>query len=132
MKQVLMALTLAAVSACGIANNGTTAHLSSSSQSLAGKAFCRSVVSNGGFGQPAGVREHCLTFVNKAQVIDNANTFFGNPPQTGTYLLQGLTLVTEFVSPAGEEEKHIYSLSSDGKKLTSLEGQVLTLTKATR
>lgn len=128
MKQVFLTLTLAALSACGISNTGTTSSLTANPTNLADKSFCRSVQTDGSFGQPVGVRQHCLTFINGVQVTDNANTFFGNPPQTGTYLLQGLTLVTEFVTRSGVEEKNIYSLSSDGKKLTSVDGKrVLTL-----
>ncbi len=55
---------------------------------LDGKKFCRSVTSGGMMGQPAGTRLHCISFKG-GRATDNANTFFGNPPQTFTYALNG-------------------------------------------
>ena len=51
---------------------------------LDGQKYCRSVSTGGMFGQPEGVRNHCVSF-KQGQATDNANTFFGNPPETFTY-----------------------------------------------
>lgn len=125
MKQLILALSIAALSACGAGNSTSNAELSSAvSPTLAGKSYCRTVVSNGEFGQPRGKRQHCLTFVNATKVVDNSPTFFGNPPKTGVYLLEGHTLVVSFNN---EQDKDVYSLSVDNKTITNLEGRVLTL-----
>ena len=51
---------------------------------LDGKTFCRTVKTDGFFGQPRGSRQHCVSFA-KDMMTDNANTFFGNPPETLDY-----------------------------------------------
>lgn len=53
---------------------------------LDGKSYCRTIVSNGDFGQPKGSRKHCLSFSN-GYAKDTANTFFGNPPEMMPYEL---------------------------------------------
>jgi hypothetical protein len=47
---------------------------------LDGMEFCREIKTDGSFGQPAGVRSHCVSF-DKDIMTDYANTFFGNPPE---------------------------------------------------
>ncbi|MCX6124995.1 MAG: hypothetical protein NTV34_09650 [Proteobacteria bacterium] len=127
MKNFLLAIALVSVTACGVSDVQSSTSATPSS-SLAKKSFCRNVETGGMFGQPKGVREHCIQFIDDVKVTDNANTFFGNPPQTGVYFLDGHTLVTQFVT-RGQEEKNLYSLSPDGRTLKSIEGIVLTLTK---
>ncbi len=96
--------------------------LKSAKKSLAKKEFCRIVETGGILGQPRGKGEHCVKFLDAREVVDNANTFFGNPPQRGTYSLEGKTITLNF------EDKKIYVLSSDGLSISDLEGkQVLTL-----
>lgn len=125
MKQWILALSVATLSACGAQNTTSTTELSSAvAPILEGKSYCRTVISNGEFGQPRGKRQHCLTFVDAVNVIDNSPTFFGNPPQTGVYFLEDHTLLTSFNN---EQEKDVYSLSRDNKTLTSVGGLVLTL-----
>ena len=51
-----------------------------------GYSYCRKV----------GEREHCLTFED-GQMSDNANTFFGNPPETKAYQL----IDTDILDAAG-------------------------------
>lgn len=53
---------------------------------LDGKNFCREVKTDGSFGQPRGVRNHCVSF-NENVMTDNANTFFGNLPESVRYVL---------------------------------------------
>lgn len=50
------------------------------SESLEGRKFCREVkVSAGLFGQPAGLRQHCVEFKD-GKIFDNKNKIFGNSP----------------------------------------------------
>lgn len=58
---------------------------------LDGSKYCRQVRTDGTFGQPAGIRRHCLSF-ESGRVTDNANTFFGNPPEETPYTLKGNTV----------------------------------------
>lgn len=62
------------------------------SNKIDGKAFCRTVVSDGMFGQPQGERQHCIRFANGI-AIDEADTFFGNPPEHAPYTLKGRILI---------------------------------------
>lgn len=55
---------------------------------LDGLTFCRQVKSGGMFGQPSGIRNHCVSF-GKDLAKDNANTFFGNPPEIFSYRVEG-------------------------------------------
>ena len=57
-------------------------------QELKGSEYCRTVYSEGYFGQPVGEREHCVTFYEN-DLMDDANTFFGRPPETFQYQVQG-------------------------------------------
>lgn len=102
--------------------------------SLAGKNFCREVETDGLFGQPQGKSEHCLSFHDAKSVTDNANTFFGNPPQSGTYEIKGNAVIITMVRQApgsdifgGDKYESIYTLSDDGKTLSNKVGQVLKL-----
>ena len=63
-----------------------TSAISAQAGELDGKTFCRTVVSDGSFGQPRGEREHCVVF-EEDSMTDTANTFFGNPPETIAYVL---------------------------------------------
>lgn len=57
------------------------------------KTYCRSVQTGGLFGQPVGVRQHCVS-INQNSLTDNASTFFGNPPETLPYqIVDGKILV---------------------------------------
>lgn len=83
MKSVILALgmTLASVSS-----------FAGSVGSLDGKSFCRTVISDGYFGQPKGERQHCISFKNGV-ATDNSNTFFGNPPKRFPYATRGLQVM---------------------------------------
>lgn len=65
---------------------------SSFSGELDGMKFCRSILSDGMFGQPPGIRLHCLSFGDD-KVSDNANTFFGNPPEVFSYIIQDQKII---------------------------------------
>jgi hypothetical protein len=54
---------------------------------LDGTTFCRKVESDGMFGQHRSVRQHCVSF-SLGKMTDNANTFFGNPPETLPYHIE--------------------------------------------
>jgi hypothetical protein len=84
---------------------------------LAGKSFCRKVKSDGQMGQPKGTRSHCIEFIDGSTVVDDGNTFFGNPPQTGTYTISGLTIRLNLMGPQGSEEK-TFQLSKNGKSIS--------------
>lgn len=56
-------------------------------EALDGKKFCRTVERGGMFGQPRGSAEHCVSF-SGGHMHDNANTFFGNPPETKPYKVE--------------------------------------------
>jgi hypothetical protein len=74
------------------------------------------VETGGMFGQPAGKREHCIKFLEGKKVEDNADTFFGNPPENGTYTLVGKSITLHF------ENNVLYELSSDGTRISSVKG----------
>lgn len=82
---------------------------------LDGRSYCRTVNSNGEFGQPAGPRKHCLVFANGG-AIDYANTFFGNPPDYNPYTVEGDKVVFG---------TSIYILSPRKTKLTTVKGPTI-------
>ena len=129
MKQLFLALTLAALSACGTPSAESTILAGVSSLNVAGKTFCRTVERDGSMGQPKGSALQCVTFKNSFQVVDNSSSFFGNPPEHGTYIQQGRTITVQLIGRTGApREKVLYSLSKDGIALTDLDGsRVLTL-----
>ena len=55
--------------------------------SLDGKSFTRTVVSEGHFGQPKGNRSHTVSF-RDGYMEDTASCFFGCPPKTKVYQLR--------------------------------------------
>ena len=69
---------LALFSACSTFATGKT------DTYLEGKTYCRTVKTDGTFGQPKGTRQHCVSF-NDGLMRNNANTFFGNPPSRSPY-----------------------------------------------
>ncbi len=128
MKKLVFAVILASLTACGAEENhsapASSQYEPASDNILAGKIFSRKVTTSGSFGQPSSVREHVIKFSpDGVHVTDNANTFFGNPPSTGTYRLKSnvirITAEQGFVST--------YFLTKDGKTIHNGEGQTLTL-----
>lgn len=114
MKMMIFAATALLISASAFAQTGA----------LDGKAYCRTVVSEGHFGQPKGERLHCIKFY-KGYASDDSNTFFGNPPEFNAYQVSGEKVTFS---------KYEYSLSADGTTLISVKGStvagtVLTLKK---
>jgi hypothetical protein len=61
---------------------------SATEATLDGSRYCRTIQRNGMFGQPSGPAKHCVSFKD-GKMTDNANTFFGNPPETKAYRLKG-------------------------------------------
>ncbi|HEY8269591.1 MAG TPA: hypothetical protein VIG33_01780 [Pseudobdellovibrionaceae bacterium] len=59
---------------------------------LDGMTFCRKVETGGMFGQPKGTREHCVSFKEDV-MTDNANTFFGNPPECFSYTIENSKII---------------------------------------
>ncbi len=82
---------------------------------LDGRAYCRTVASGGMFGQPKGERKHCVSFA-KGIATDNANTFFGNHPESAPYQ------VSENKVSFGFSE---YVISADGTYLATIKGSAL-------
>lgn len=131
MKQYVFCGLLTFLGACGSLQNDKQTSVKenpdNSSLNLAGKSFCRSVTSDGSFGQVAGERQHCITFSDKNQVTDDGSTFFGNAPEQGTYSAENNSKITLTLKSVTEETyKLIYTLSEDGKILTG-ESHVLNL-----
>ena len=58
-----------------------------------GNTYCRTVERDGMFGQPKGKASHCVAFKN-GFMNDNANTFFGNPPEVVAYKLVNNQILT--------------------------------------
>jgi hypothetical protein len=89
---------------------------------LDGKTFCRSVQSDGMFGQPKGTREHCVSFKNNI-MVDNANTFFGNAPDSENYALVDRKILVikggSLLSP--------YSIDENSTQLFNESGAVLSI-----
>jgi hypothetical protein len=88
---------------------------------LDGMKFCRSVQTDGSFGQPKRIRKHCLSFADDV-ATDNASTFFGNPPRRFSYTLKKNQIIN-----TDTKKKTGYSVQEDGN-ITAIEtGLVLTL-----
>ena len=122
-KSIFISGLLLLVSACSNQNDGVADSSDVlASSTLTGKEFCRMVETGGFFGQPEGKSEHCIQFLEGKKVKDNANTFFGNPPQYGTYSLVGKTITLIF------ENKKDYVLSSDGESISSSSNDKVVLT----
>jgi hypothetical protein len=87
---------------------------------LDGNTYCRTVQSGGFFGQPKGERSHCVAFKG-GFMTDNANTFFGNPPETLPYKVRGTAVVVY--------SKHIWQQAYKlvGETLENSAGAVLTI-----
>jgi hypothetical protein len=83
-----------------------------SSGSLDGRSYCRTVISDGYFGQPKGERQHCISFKNGV-ATDNSNTFFGNPPKRYPYATRGLQVMFD---------NSTYSLSAQKTMLKTIRG----------
>ena len=100
--------------------------LSAQAGELDGNHFCRKVKSDGSFGQPRGEREHCVSF-EEDTMVDNANTFFGNPPKSISYVLVGEKVLVvddgDLSSP--------YNYNAKDKTLTNSAGAVLKVKKVT-
>jgi hypothetical protein len=80
---------------------------------LDGKEFCRVVETGGLFGQPKGLREHCVSFY-EGKMSDNANTFFGNPPTRVDYSIVAKTKV--FTNEDGVETQQ-FDILNEGTEL---------------
>jgi hypothetical protein len=59
---------------------------------LDGLTFCRTVKAEGLFGQTSGDWTHCVSFTNNI-ARDDANTFFGNPPESFHYVVKGDSII---------------------------------------
>lgn len=79
---------------------------------LDNRSYCRTVMSAGHFGQPKGERLHCLVFA-RGMVTDDANTFFGNPPETWPYQVHGDSVTFDSSE---------YTLSYNGTVLITAKG----------
>jgi hypothetical protein len=80
-------------------------------KSLDGRTYCRTVVADGMFGQPAGEVKHCLSF--SGGFLTDDDTFGGNPPTTARYSVVGNKVV------CGSDA---YELSADQATLTRSTG----------
>ena len=82
-----MRFALVFLMALGSSSYGATEDSRAREDQLDQKTFCRTVISDGMFGQPKGERSHCVGF-QEGQMIDNSNTFFGNPPESHPYRIK--------------------------------------------
>ncbi|MCX6124787.1 MAG: hypothetical protein NTV34_08565 [Proteobacteria bacterium] len=100
------------------------------SVSLAGKNYSRIITTGGMFGQPAQFK-HTIRFLSATTVLDNANSAFGNPPETYSYTVSGLVVS---INENGNDVE-TYTLSQDLQTLTGTAKAVLkieSLTLSTR
>lgn len=81
---------------------------------LEGAIFSRDVQGKGEMGSPIGSFKHSLKFISATEVIDNGSSFFGNPPATYSYEIQG-SVLTVRINAETEED---YQIAADGKTLT--------------
>lgn len=77
----------------------------------AAEVYCRTVSTGGMFGQPAGQGQHCVSLDN-GKLTDNANTFFGNPPETLPYKISQYNGAV-YVLRSGSWEQ-VYTLTARG------------------
>lgn len=113
MKAIILSLLFVSVSA--FADNGT----------LDGTQFCRTIISEGYFGQPAGEMQHCVSFA-EGKMTDNANTFFGNPPETVKYRISDNSDVEilekgKWTAQYAIEEKTLVNLENTDQVLVLVE-----------
>lgn len=86
------------------------------SKALDGRTYCRTInVTLKMFGQPTGLREHCIAF-NDGIAVDDGSTFFGNPPEFSEYEVNGNQVLFK------DSE---LSLSEDKKTLTLVNKSVV-------
>lgn len=127
-KKLLIVFAMVPFSSCGSNKPNAAAFkdLQIQSLSLEGKKFCRTFLTGGILGQPAGERTHCIAFGPNKTVTDNASTIFGNPPENGVFSIQG-NKITLTLGSRGSSYSVVYHVSHDGKTITSEAGAVLTL-----
>lgn len=106
---------------------GAVLTLEPAAVSLAGKTFSRTFT-----GTPLGSSvpveyTQVIQFVDATRVTDNGSTFFGNPPESGTYVVDGNTVTLTLRSITGNSYEQVYTLSADGLSITGEAGAVLTL-----
>ncbi len=92
---------------------------------LDGSEFCRTFVSGGVFGQPEREVKHCVSF-DQGIMTDNANTFFGNPPEALPYrITEGGVVETErdgkWIQNYVIEEKTLVNLGNLNQVLVLVE-----------
>lgn len=102
MKKMIFAVGILLVSVSALAESGV----------LDGKSYCRTIISEGMFGRPKGKSLHCVSF-QAGVASDNANTFFGNPPERSGYKVNG-RIVTFGTSK--------YVIAKDGSDLVTVSG----------
>ena len=130
MKKIVLALGMTSLVACSTAKEETGTESATKKDApvavdLAGKSYCRMAATGGVLGQPVGQREHCISFSDSQNVIDNGSTFFGNPPQRGTYAVKGRVVTLKLNSVTGTSIEK-YTLSADAKTITGEAGAILT------
>jgi hypothetical protein len=126
MKKIAFALAMVSLAACGTVKNNnasTKADSAVAAVDMTGKVYSRMVATGGLFGQPAGTRKHTIKFLEGSKLIDNSDTFFGNPPATRSYHLNDHVIAIRISDTSSER----YILSADLKTLTGEAGAVLTI-----
>src|SRR5690349_5358127 len=88
MMKILLTLGVTALTACGSEGTASLTNTSPAPINLAGKKYCR-IVSTVGEPGPTRQGEHCVAFDFNHKVTDDGSTFFGNPPEEGTYAIRG-------------------------------------------
>lgn len=79
-------------------------------------------------GSPSEVKfTHTVQFRDDGIATDNASTFFGNPPETGKYKVEGNVVTLDLRGVTGRSYRQKYVLSDDGLTITGEAGAVLTL-----
>jgi hypothetical protein len=80
------AILVLVTAACG--NDSKNNNKTQTALSVTGKQFCRIVKGDGTLGTPIGEFNHCVSFTEN-EATDTASSFFGNPPETLQYRVQG-------------------------------------------
>lgn len=123
MSKFISALALGlSVTACGVGSNPSETKRSilpiiepaidpvMPSSCLVNAVYTRTVIGDGVMGSPVGEFHHTLSFNNDWTVVDNAGSFFGNPPSLIEYTASNYEITIG---------SNLYTLSEDCQTLSN-------------
>ena len=109
------------IAALGLQLAMITCSMEGADADVDGKMYSRTFVTEPLFGQPGGTRTHALIF-RDGKVSDNGGTFFGNPPETFTYRVEGAKVILERVENGTTQDYVTYLFDSASKTLSNEAG----------